>query len=148
MSIEIPEHILTELKWLQGQMSQVRGHTPLDDPRRTWGDDFCKLAMHTVERYGVNYQSLSRALGLSNATVRLALGRRGYIPLPPSQSAYVGTLSIGKALRKKKTHCKRGHALEGDNLYFTPDGAHRRCRTCQLLHAKARSQGKKLGEAA
>lgn len=29
----------------------------------------------------------------------------------------------------RKTHCKYGHALTGDNLYITPVGE-RRCRTC------------------
>ena len=31
---------------------------------------------------------------------------------------------------RKKTHCKSGHALEGRNLYVTPDGR-RMCRDCQ-----------------
>lgn len=41
------------------------------------------------------------------------------------------------------THCKRGHALEGDNLYFydTPWGKQRRCRKCQELR-NAKSRGK------
>ena len=29
-----------------------------------------------------------------------------------------------------KTLCKRGHPLDGENLYITPDGK-RRCRTCR-----------------
>jgi hypothetical protein len=29
-----------------------------------------------------------------------------------------------------KTHCKRGHTLEGDNLYLKPNGAGRECKTC------------------
>lgn len=46
---------------------------------------------------------------------------------------------------KKKhlaTHCKRGHALEGENLYFydTPWGQQRRCVACQKLrHEKSKS---------
>lgn len=31
--------------------------------------------------------------------------------------------------RRRQTHCKRGHALSGDNLYRTPAG-YRRCKTC------------------
>lgn len=35
------------------------------------------------------------------------------------------------------THCKRGHELSGDNLYFPPDGAPRQCRTCRSeVHAR------------
>lgn len=33
------------------------------------------------------------------------------------------------AVNARKTHCKRGHPLEGDNLYRNPAGA-RVCRTC------------------
>lgn len=32
--------------------------------------------------------------------------------------------------QRRKSVCKRGHALTGDNLYVTPDGR-RQCRTCQ-----------------
>jgi hypothetical protein len=34
-----------------------------------------------------------------------------------------------------KTHCKRGHALSGANLYRYSDGR-RSCRTCQTAHAQ------------
>ena len=33
------------------------------------------------------------------------------------------------AVNAKKTHCPRGHAYEGDNLYVTP-GGQRQCREC------------------
>ena len=36
----------------------------------------------------------------------------------------------------KKTHCKRGHALEGDNLYVYPNGKRRQCKTCKADHNK------------
>lgn len=39
------------------------------------------------------------------------------------------------AVRARTTHCPRGHALEGDNLYVDPSG-HRRCRACQLERQK------------
>lgn len=44
---------------------------------------------------------------------------------------------------KLATHCKRGHALEGDNLYFfdTLWGEQRRCRKCQEIR-NAKSRGK------
>jgi hypothetical protein len=31
------------------------------------------------------------------------------------------------------THCKRGHPLEGENLYLRPDGD-RECKTCRRMH--------------
>lgn len=34
------------------------------------------------------------------------------------------------AINAKKTHCPRGHPLEGENVYRYPDGR-RDCRTCQ-----------------
>lgn len=38
---------------------------------------------------------------------------------------------IGLAAKNaKKTHCKRGHLLDGDNLRLTPEGQ-RICRTCK-----------------
>lgn len=49
---------------------------------------------------------------------------------------------------KKKhlpTHCKRGHELSGDNLYFfdTPSGKQRRCVICQNLRQRAYHQRKR-----
>ena len=35
-----------------------------------------------------------------------------------------------------KSHCKRGHPLEGDNLYLYPDGE-RACRTCRRTNMRA-----------
>jgi hypothetical protein len=36
------------------------------------------------------------------------------------------------AQQARRTHCPRGHALEGDNIYRRPDGSNRReCRTCR-----------------
>jgi hypothetical protein len=35
----------------------------------------------------------------------------------------------------RKTHCKRGHPLSGDNLKVCQDGA-RQCRTCLRMHAR------------
>lgn len=32
-----------------------------------------------------------------------------------------------------KTHCKRGHLLEGDNLYIIKATGYRRCRACQAM---------------
>lgn len=45
------------------------------------------------------------------------------------------------AINARKTHCIRGHALAGANLYTTPSGR-RQCVTCRAL-ATARSLGKK-----
>lgn len=34
-----------------------------------------------------------------------------------------------------KTHCKRGHAFEGSNLYISKTGS-RQCRACLAMHAR------------
>lgn len=40
------------------------------------------------------------------------------------------------AMHKRKTHCRRGHPLEGDNLVLLSGGKHRRCRTCYNATAR------------
>ncbi|MFC8490686.1 HNH endonuclease signature motif containing protein [Streptomyces sp. NPDC057235] len=35
--------------------------------------------------------------------------------------------------RARRTHCKRGHALEGSNVYIRPDNGTRQCRACAAL---------------
>lgn len=35
----------------------------------------------------------------------------------------------------RKTHCKRGHPLDGENLHVTPLGA-RQCKACLRMHAR------------
>ncbi|MFD3531951.1 HNH endonuclease [Streptomyces sp. NPDC058664] len=46
----------------------------------------------------------------------------------------------GNLRRARKTHCKRGHALEGANAYIRPDNGTRQCRAC----AAARRQERKV----
>jgi hypothetical protein len=45
------------------------------------------------------------------------------------------------AQNARKTHCKRGHLLAGDNLIITSQG--RRCRACVYAAARARYKKKK-----
>jgi hypothetical protein len=41
------------------------------------------------------------------------------------------------AQNARKIHCKRGHLLEGDNLYTRKDRPNvRECRTCRIEHAR------------
>jgi HNH endonuclease len=39
------------------------------------------------------------------------------------------------AINARKTHCPRGHAYEGDNVYRRPNGA-RTCRTCKRVQLR------------
>lgn len=42
------------------------------------------------------------------------------------------------AANARKTLCARGHELFGSNLYVSPDGRHRRCRTCKAAAARSK----------
>lgn len=37
------------------------------------------------------------------------------------------------AQNKRKTHCKNGHELSGNNLYIRPDGRGRHCNICKKI---------------
>lgn len=47
------------------------------------------------------------------------------------------------AVNARKTHCKRGHPLSGDNLYPRPDGD-RDCRTCRRERGRRSHAGTSL----
>lgn len=42
------------------------------------------------------------------------------------------------AVNAKVTHCKRGHALSGDNVYVYPNGRKRACRECHRSYKRQR----------
>lgn len=44
------------------------------------------------------------------------------------------------ALNARKTHCKRGHPLEGDNLYVPPGGKVRPWRGCRQCYREYHAQ--------
>jgi hypothetical protein len=48
-------------------------------------------------------------------------------------------------VRFKATHCRRGHAFSGDNVYLFPDASRRNCKVCaelsrQKYYAKRQKQ--------
>ena len=49
------------------------------------------------------------------------------------------------ARNARKTHCKHGHPLSGDNLYIYPNGD-RRCCTCHRRENKTGYRNKKMRE--
>lgn len=51
------------------------------------------------------------------------------------------------AINARKTHCTRGHALEGANLYLRPKGG-RTCRICRKASQRAWERRQRLGKAA
>lgn len=59
---------------------------------------------------------------------------------PPRDS---GVDAVQAAGRRRKTECKRGHALAGDNLYYHPRGE-RQCRACKAIISKASYDRKAL----
>lgn len=44
---------------------------------------------------------------------------------------------LENTLRARKDHCKQGHPFADDNLVWTQDGKHRRCRECTRRHGYA-----------
>ena len=46
------------------------------------------------------------------------------------------------ATNARKTHCKNGHELSGDNLYVVPDGS-RSCRRCHVISQLAYERRKR-----
>jgi hypothetical protein len=63
-------------------------------------------------------------------------------PIPGVTNMLEGVSPSG--LNSRKTHCKRGHALNEGNTYSDPKKANRSCRVCQRLHSETfrRRQGK------
>lgn len=128
----------------------TNGATPVGDIRRTAGDELCQMALRVIEETGVSVSSLSRAIGGSEQTLRSRLGRRGLAELPPSQksSTYKNRQTDFEAIKReqtqKKTHCRRGHELSGDNLGLQgPDKKHRFCKACQRASARALYESRK-----
>ena len=50
------------------------------------------------------------------------------------------SLRNGNNFNSEKTHCKRGHALVGLNLYIAPNSNKRNCRSCQSRRMLAYQQ--------
>lgn len=42
--------------------------------------------------------------------------------------------------RHRLTYCKRGHLLEGENVYVRPGNGHRMCRVCSLERLRSRER--------
>lgn len=53
-----------------------------------------------------------------------------------------GYLDPPTAIQMPTDRCKRGHLMEGDNVYFHSDGTRRSCKACRALFTK---KGKELG---
>jgi len=49
------------------------------------------------------------------------------------------------AINARKTHCKRGHPLSGENLLIVNRGTARACRTCRSANSRARANSKRKG---
>lgn len=57
-------------------------------------------------------------------------------------------VNIGRSARARKTHCKRGHELSGDNLYVHITSGSRVCKTCRAAHVRACKARTRVGAAA
>lgn len=54
----------------------------------------------------------------------------------PDHMEVVTRAENSRRKNERQTHCKRGHALSGDNVRLTPRGdrVHRVCRECARIH--------------
>lgn len=65
-------------------------------------------------------------------------------PVTIRENTTRGDLATGQRNNNgRKTHCPRGHAYEGDNLYLNPNGA-RACRECQRIWWKEHPEASTL----
>lgn len=57
---------------------------------------------------------------------------------PDHLEPVTGLVNVRRGMRATKTHCKRGHELDGDNVYVfvSKKGTHRTCKTCRDAYAK------------
>ncbi|WP_305821371.1 hypothetical protein [Massilia brevitalea] len=86
---------------------------------------------------------------LSNATRADVARRYGVTPERVSQiliaaghSCEHSATDVAAAVRRAKTHCKRGHSLAGDNLRINTGGG-RVCRECVRIYNAARERVRK-----
>lgn len=80
---QIPDETIERMKQLQEEASTTRGSTPEDAPSRKAGKELAHL-MYLEHEKGVTYYALGNAIGVAPATVKMRLGRYGYVDLPPS----------------------------------------------------------------
>lgn len=128
---------MSELRRLNELSAQVRGSTPLDDPRRSAGFEFCALAAQAIEEFGISSGQLSLALGLSYDNIRLKLSRRGYGVSLSSQPSYKGKIAVPYRKSEPRAFCRKGHPYAGDNLMIIRRTGARRCRECDNAARRA-----------
>ena len=60
-------------------------------------------------------------------------------PVTPRENVRRGSISAAARERQlAKSHCPRGHAYSGDNLYVRPSDGARQCRTCNRRNERAK----------
>lgn len=139
----VNDALAAELREMQQTAATVNGGTPADAPARKVSKDFTARLYALIEQ-GVSVKHLADVLGVHHNAVVSRLARHGYRQGPPSQ-AHVQYL--GRP-RGEKTHCKKGHALSGDNLYVIPKTGNRICRVChKARHAAYRERKRQAGAA-
>lgn len=95
------------------------------------------------ERYGVSFQTLAEQYKNAGYTAR-PKSQKKYFPIPcPTCKEHFTPRSrrqvwcSPKCIRHTKvTHCKRGHRLDGDNLYVNKRDQSTRCRKCVQIRQR------------
>lgn len=131
-----------ELKDLQALATRLRGiHAP-DHPYRIASEALSeRLAEYKIR--GVRNKDLAEALGVQAQTIAVRLKNHGYLQTSPSQTKY-REKKHPYSDPQPKTHCSRGHELDGDNTRFI-NGDPKRvvCRKCERIRCRAYQQRKK-----
>lgn len=134
--------------------SDVLAATAKDRLTYTVAESGCWLWTGTLNRWGYGKTSY-RSVHISAHRLSYLLSK-GQIPeglqidhlcgvrncINPAHLEAVTPLE--NTLRARKDHCKQGHPFAGDNLVWTRDGKHRRCRECIRLHGYAAYQRKRV----
>jgi len=66
-------------------------------------------------------------------------------PPTPKNVKTVRPCGFMQAQREKRTHCRRGHPLREDNIYWRRNGTVRECRTCHLAAQRASRRARRGG---
>lgn len=93
-----------------------------------------------LNRAGPTISVWQRVFGSLSAANEAA----GFEPRPQGQRPDPEAFSRSMSARMTKTHCKYGHPLAGDNLYF--NRGHRFCRAC-MRRRKSASKKRRKGAA-
>jgi hypothetical protein len=139
------------------QRHMIRALTSSDDPERCWiwtgllgdggyGRAYDPGTQRTVAAHRASYEAFIGPIPDGLVIDHLCRNRACVNPThlePVTQRVNVLRGEGPTAERARRTHCKEGHPLSGDNLYIHPTRGHRSCKACQAANRRDRAAGLK-----